>query len=264
MRRNSLLLLVGAVAALAVACQDSTVVAPARNLNPLSATTSAHTPGGNQNRTQLGTLELSPNGGIYHVGDFDVVIPAGAVCNPATSKYGATHWDDDCAPLMNSITVQVVSTTSASGVSVDFQPDLRFRPNAGWVMIQTRAYGSLLSSNDVRQLSRKSSYFQNFAILYAPSDGSSRINEVLTTGDPSMVTHVDLKTGMVWRRVKHFSGYLVTAGFSCAPNSTDATCAVADPTQPLLAPLLGGSPMGVVVVADSVAAAAPSVVVDNP
>ena len=262
MRRNTLLLLVGAVAALAVACQDSSVVEPGRNLNPLSATSSsAYAPGAIHNRTFLGTLELSPNGGSYHVGDFDIVVPAGAVCNPATSKYGAKHWDDDCAPLMNKITVQVVAKNTASGVSVDFQPDLRFRPNAGWVTIQTHAYSPLLSSTSVRQLARSSAYFQNFVILYSPTDGSSRIDEVRTTGDPSMATHIDLKTGIVWRRVKHFSGYLVSAGFNCTPSASAAGCPVDDPSQPIQAPL-PGSMVGTVVVVDSTAAAAPSVVVD--
>ncbi|HEY7236276.1 MAG TPA: hypothetical protein VH539_19100 [Gemmatimonadaceae bacterium] len=260
MRRNTLLLLVGAVAALAVACQDAAVVAPGRNLDPLSA--SPHSPSGIQNRTTLGTLELSPNGGIYHVGDFDIVVPAGAVCNPATAKYGAKHWDDDCAPMMSTMVVQVVTKTSAAGVSVDFQPDLRFRPNAGWVTIQTHAYSPLLSSTSVRQLARSSLYFQNFVILYSPSDGSSRIDEVRTTGDPSMMTHIDLKTGIVWRRVKHFSGYLVTAGFNCTPSASAAGCPVDDPTQPIQAPLPSGSLVGTVVVADSTVAAAPSVVVD--
>ena len=228
MRRNTLPLLVGAVAALAVACRDSTI-APARNSNSLSASASPlnSASGSNQNRTLLGTIELSPNGGTYHVGDFDVVIPAGAVCNPATAKYGAKHWDDDCTPLNRSMTVQVTAQRHGQDVSVDFQPDLRFRPSAGWAVIQTRAYSALLTSSSIRQLSPTSPFFQNFAILYVPTGSSSRIDEMLSTGDASMVTHVDLRTGVVWRRVKHFSGYLVVSGTTCGvtvTGTTDPSC----------------------------------------
>src|SRR3954463_5904074 len=157
MRRNTLYLLVGAVAALAVACRDSSV-APARSATSLSAAASPSLSAGgnNQNRTLLGTIELSPNGGTYHVGDFDIVMPAGAVCAPATTKYGPRYWDDDCTPTATSITVNVIAKKQGNHVSVDFQPDLRFRPSAGWVVVQTSAYNDLLTSPAVRALSPKS------------------------------------------------------------------------------------------------------------
>jgi len=227
MRRNTLLLLVGAVSALAVACRDS-VVAPARNAASLSAAASPSlsASGSKQNRTLLGTIELSPNGGTYHVGDFDIVMPAGAVCEPATTKYGPRYWDDDCVPTRRNITVNVIAKNQGKNVSVDFQPDLRFRPSAGWVVIQTSAYRDLLTSGDVRQLSSTSPFFQNFAILYVPTGGKSRIDEARSTGDASVATRVDLRTGLVWRRVKHFSGFLVSAGQKCDPSLTggDVNC----------------------------------------
>jgi len=249
MRRKSLLLLVGAAAALAVACRDS-VVGPARSPDALSASASASLSksGNDNNRTLLGTLELSPNGGVYHVGDFDIVVPAGAVCDPETTKYGAKHWDDDCAPARRSIKVDVVAKKHANGVSVDFQPDLRFRPSAGWVTIQTSAFSSLLTSNSVRQLSSSSPFFQSLAILYVPTGGQSHIDEVRSTGDASMVTHVDLKTGLVWRRVKHFSGYLINAGYSCPTAVPDGGCNVDDPTQIVGAPLAQASTFTAIII----------------
>lgn len=230
MRRNTLLLLVGAVAALAVACRDSSV-APARSATSLSAATSPSASAGgiNKNRTLLGTIELSPNGGTYHVGDFDVVMPAGAVCAPATTKYGARYWDDDCTPTASSITVDVIAKKQGNHVSVDFQPDLRFRPSAGWVVVQTSAYSDLLTSTAVRQLSPKSGFFENFSIQYVPTGGGRQLNEFRSTGDRSMLTHVDLRTGLVWRRVKHFSGYIVYAGNRCDPTvATDELCPLID------------------------------------
>jgi hypothetical protein len=177
----------------------------------------------------LGTIELTPNGGTYHVGDFDIVMPAGAVCDPASTKYGPRYWDEECVPARRSITVSVIAKKHGRGVSVDFQPDLRFRPSAGWVVIQTSAYRDLLTSASVRQLSSQSGYFQNFAILYAPSGGGSHIDEVRSTGDGSVITHVDLRSGLVWRRVKHFSGYLVSLGQKCdLTQVTDVLCQTDD------------------------------------
>jgi hypothetical protein len=230
MRRNTPLLVVGAVAALAVACRDS-VVAPARSATSLSASASPSLSASeaNHNRTLVGTLELSPNGGTYRLGDFDIVMPAGAVCDPSRTKYGKHHWDDDCIPLNRSLTVSVVAKKNRDGLSVDFQPDVRFRPRAGWVVIQTSAYRDLLTGDAVRQHSPSSSFFESFAILYAPSSGGPRQNEILTTGDASLVTHVDLRSGLVWRRIKHFSGYLVNMGFKCDPSaSSDNSCPVDD------------------------------------
>ena len=257
MRSKSLLLLVGAVAALAVACQDA--VGPTRNANPLSASDAASfsKDQAHSNRQQLGTLQLSPNGGTYHVGDFDIVVPAGAVCDPATTKYGVKHWDDDCIPAAQTVTVNVVARKHGQDVSVDFQPDLRFRPSAGWVTVRTNAYSSVLTSDGVRQLAPSASFFQSFAILYVPTGGGAHIDEVRSTGDASMVSHVDLHSGLVWRRVKHFSGYLVSAGFSCSSTADDGTCNV-NPT-PLLAPITDASMLSAIVV-DSLSLI-PSVVV---
>lgn len=230
MRRNTLFLLVGAVSALAVACRDS-VVAPARNATSLSAAASTSlSTSGSKNRTLLGTIQLSPNGGTYHVGDFDIVMPAGAVCEPATTKYGPRYWDDDCTPAGRQITVNVIAKARGKQISVDFQPDLRFRPSAGWVVIQTSAYRDVLTSGEVRGLSSTSPFFQNFGIFYVPTGGKSRIDEASSTGDASVATHVDLRTGLVWRRVKHFSGFLVSAGQKCDATVTgsDGACQVDD------------------------------------
>ena len=244
MRRNTLLLLVGALSALAVACRDS-IIAPARSATSLTAAASPSlsASGSKQNRTLLGTLELSPNGGTYHVGDFDIVMPAGAVCEPATTKYGPRYWDDDCIPARRSITVNVVAKKQGNKVSVDFQPDLRFRPSAGWVVLQTTAYRDLLTSGDARRLPSASPFFQDFGIFYVPTGGKSHIDEASSTGDASLATRVDLRTGLVWRRVKHFSGFLVSAGQKCDPtvSGIDGACQVDDGGLGGTGTVVGGS-----------------------
>ena len=233
MRRTTLHLCVGATAALLLAACRDIGVEPNHSTKAISPTTSSSlsrsSAGGD--RTLLATLEITPNGGTYHVGDFDVVIPAGAVCDPATTKYGPRHWDRDCSPLKRTLTVNVVAQRSHGAVSVDFQPDLRFRPSAGSVRIQTSAFADLLKSSDVRQLSPTSSYFNQFLLLYSPTGQATRIDEVRSLGDPSLVTHIDRTTGLVWRRIKHFSGYII-AGFKCDPSvqAGDMQCSSDDPS----------------------------------
>ena len=228
MRRTALYMLVGAVSAAAVACQDS--MAPSQRFSPtgITAPSLSRSNQGRGDRTILTTLTISPDGGTYHIGDFDVVIPAGAVCDPGSTAYGAKHWDRDCAPANRDITVQVIAQTHQGQVSIDFKPDLRFRPSAGWVTIGTGAYSDLLTSDAVRQLPASSAYFSNFVILYVPTGGQAHIDEVQSTGDPSLVTHVDRATGIVWRRVKHFSGYMVNSGEKCTTQTPDASTCTTD------------------------------------
>jgi hypothetical protein len=229
MRRLALYLLVGAVSAAVVACQDSLVAPASKQLSPSSSAPSLSlSNNGRSDRSVISTLTISPAGGTYRVGDFDVVIPAGAVCDPGSTRYGPKHWDSDCTPANRDITVSVVAETHKDRVSIDFKPDLRFRPSAGSVIVRTDAYRDQLTSDAVRQLPPSSSYFSNFAILYMPTGGQSHIDEVRSTGDRSLMTHVDLESGLVWRRVKHFSGYMVTAGQKCDVSSPDATQCIVD------------------------------------
>src|SRR5690348_2537287 len=229
MRRLALYLLVGAVSAAAVACQDSLLAPAKKQLSPSSSAPSLSlSNNGRSDRSVITTLTISPAGGTYRVGDFDVVIPAGAVCDPRSTQYGPKHWDSDCTPANREITVSVVAETHRDRVSIDFKPDLRFRPSAGQVIVSTGAYRDLLTSDAVRQLPRSSTYFSNFEILYVPTGGQSHIDEVRSTGDPSLVTHVDLESGLVWRRVKHFSGYMITSGQKCDTSTPDATTCIVD------------------------------------
>jgi hypothetical protein len=84
------------------------------------------------------------------------------------------------------------------------------------VTISTDAFSDVLRSDAVRQLSPRSGYFESLAILYVPSARTTRVNEFRELSDPTLVTHIDLVSGRVWRRIKHFSGYFVGSG-GCEP-----------------------------------------------
>jgi hypothetical protein len=222
MQRRQSLLLVGAVAALAVSCRESSVAPSSASERAQLASSARGLDKGTT--TLLAKIEISPEGGTYKVGDFSVVFPAGAVCDPSTTKYGARYWNDDCTALTRSITVNVVAQTHRNRTSIDFQPDLRFRPNAGWVTIQTDAYRNVLTNSGVRTLAATEPSFRYFGILYVPTGGRSRIDEVAATGDRSMITYIDRTTGIVSRRIKHFSGFLVSSGFTCTTANEVETC----------------------------------------
>jgi hypothetical protein len=97
---------------------------------------------------------------------------------------------------------------------VDFSPELRFVPSdnpAQWVWLFIKTPGARHAHGD---LSR-------FNILYAGSIGGATVNDAAT--DATMRTYVDTRSGTTFRRVKHFSGYLGTSGFTCDPNSEDCS-----------------------------------------
>jgi hypothetical protein len=51
-----------------------------------------------------------------------------------------------------------------------------------------------------------------FNILFAQSIGGQTVNDAAL--DPTLRTYVDTQTGISFRRIQHFSGYVV-AGFAC-------------------------------------------------
>ena len=57
------------------------------------------------------------------------------------------------------------------------------------------------------------------------------IDEATVLRDASLITNVDLVTGRVWRRIKHFSGYSVLSGLECVVSELDPDC-VESPINP--------------------------------
>lgn len=138
-----------------------------------------------------------------------IIFPAHSLCDPYTSTYGVTEWDNPCTPATSKFTVNVKGWLDASGnPHLDFSPGVRFVPTldpAGWVnMSFTDSYAALNPW---------------YNILYCPTVGESCINEALS--DPTMATVTDPLTGRLTRRVKHFSGYMVGAGDALTDGGTD-------------------------------------------
>ncbi len=142
-------------------------------------------------------------GGTYHLGDHKLSMPAGSVCDPAISTYGPTEWDQPCVALTSPLQITAKSWLNADGhPQIDFSPSLRFVPSDNsnqWVkLFFTDRYAS-----DASRASQ-------LHILWAAAPGLPGIDETLL--DPSLKVSVNSGSGMVWRRIKHFSGFFVAAG----------------------------------------------------
>lgn len=228
MRRSLTSLLAAAATVALIGCGESSVgprEAP-RMQAPIGTRMDVDLSAWSQSLTwsQTQDITLTPAGGDFDVGHglFTLHFPANSVCDPSTSDYGDGTWDAPCSPIPGNITIHATYGFYGHHIYADFSPALRFVPTddpAGWVTFGTRLYTPILIAN--------ASYFASnpgalryLGILYNPSVGSV-VNDV---NDPTLATHFDLNTGLIWRRVKHFSGYNIVTGLECTPSPDDPNC----------------------------------------
>jgi hypothetical protein len=192
-------------------CSDS-VVAPAAA--PHAPTSMMQAPAGHPSlslsssaaQNTSADFTISPWGGVYLVGRHAVVFPAQSVCDPATSGYGPDLWDASCAPITRGVAVHAVVRNQAGRTWVDFSPELRFVPSNNptrWVWLFMNTPEARGARGD---LSR-------FNIVYAERIGGTLVDDA--ADDATLRTYVDTFGGTTFRRIKHFSGYLGTSGFTC-------------------------------------------------
>jgi hypothetical protein len=152
---------------------------------------------------------VTPTGGVFAIGPHAIYFPANSICDPSTSTYGPSEWDQPCQVLTEPIRFHAEVRNENGRQWVDFTPAVRFRPtddlaNAVWLYMKTSAL-SLDADSALAALRRMS-------ILYSPEIGVAGVNEALV--DPTLRTYVWLDGGVAFRRIKHFSGYNVHDGFT--------------------------------------------------
>ena len=143
------------------------------------------------------TFRIDPRRDNYlNFGDHSLWLPANSVCDPATSSYGIGTWNDACSPLTTTITITAKVRAASGGLPrVDFEPMLRFDP-------AKTAYLTLSVKG------KKAKAAAEMRILYCQTNmAKDCVDEALM--DPSLETVLDRPGKMVYRRIKHFSGYLV-------------------------------------------------------
>lgn len=146
---------------------------------------------------------VTPTGGMFVLGAHAVYFPDHAICDPATSGYGPDLWDAPCTPLDQPISFHAEVRKDSTGRSwVDFTPAVRFVPTTDpnktvWMMMKA---GTDITADN----------YKNFGMQWLPSGlPNQTVDESLT--DSTLRSFVDLQKDIVFRRVKHFSGYMVGA-----------------------------------------------------
>jgi hypothetical protein len=131
----------------------------------------------------------------FVIGDHRISFDADAICDPRTSTYGPGEWDAPCEVARKPVRITATAWTDEDGnPRVDFEPALRFRPDA-----QVTLY---LKDKD------RAGDIAGLTILWVDPAGNL-VDESLD--DPSVSTYIG-PNGSLYRRVKHFSGYLVSLG----------------------------------------------------
>jgi hypothetical protein len=169
---------------------------------------------------QVVDFTVDTEGGWFRVGPHSVYFPANSICDPAKSTYGPGEWDKPCEVIADSIDIhaEIQKSLTSGKPAIRFWPDLRFAPDTTtgvgstesaiserWVVLYMFTEDALNASDaQVSLLEAK------YRILWSPIMNATPIDESLK--DPSLMTRVLRTEGLVYRRVKHFSGYQVGSG----------------------------------------------------
>ena len=194
-----LLTTVATASLLLAGCSGDATSPSAAKSNTVSALrTSPFVPNGAQ-RALVGvsdgtyTFEIDPSEAqSLQFGASHLDIPANAVCDLASSSYGAGTWNDACAPQTEPFTITaVVKDAATDHPSVEFEPALRFNPASN---VNLYLYVTDQATLDATRVMK-----------YCNASGC--VDEALT--DPDLRSNVDVENKVVFRRIKHFSGYVV-------------------------------------------------------
>jgi len=156
------------------------------------------------------TFTLTDDADTINIGGlFTLRVPANAVCTLNT-PIGAGTWDQPCNTLdwRSSVTITAKYGVSSTGPEINFSPELRFSPSIK-VTLSTSYYARNLTAN--RNYYASHPWALKFLDMYFQA-GLNAPLVADAVSDPSLTTHVNLWSGNVWRRIKHFSGYNVTSG----------------------------------------------------
>ncbi len=232
--RASIRFLAVCVAMTAVAACSDSATSPATQASRIalpSAPAFDYSGGGSRQFGDQSTdFRLTAAGGKYNIsGLFTIDFPAGSVCKSADAPAGANgqpNWDAPCATLGSgdAINVHAVARLAFGGLIVDFTPHMRFAPGKS-VTVSTGIFAPLLKFNR-DFFARHPESLRPLAMYYTPSLSGSAVADYVT--DASLVTHIDLSTGLIWRRIKHTSGYLVGVGEPCDPGPNLPDCIEVD------------------------------------
>ena len=199
MRLRPLALALSGVLVASSACSDAT--APASLAAPGGAAAyqgsqSGKNVDGGWSRPSAFQVTIDPRRkNELHFGQYTLSLPANAVCRLGDSGYGIASFDAPCAVESDPVTIRATVSVDGDGRQrIDLQPQMRFNPTRTVVLSMDVGQAALLSA-------------ENWRILFCPvADLQGCVDE--SQFDKSLTTKIDFKRGLVYRRIKHFSGYL--------------------------------------------------------
>jgi hypothetical protein len=172
------------------ACSDSPVDPASSTLKPEGAHLTLAS-------TSVTTATLYPQyDNVYvSVEGHRIVIPAYSICQVGVSGYGPGFWDKSCTPQTSPIVFTITTSVDTDGSSrVTVKPDVRFVPSKTVMAYFKDAKGSVTPG----------SFISYCTLLGCVDEGKT---------DAAMTTYRDPSQGIIYRRLKHFSGYNVVFGF---------------------------------------------------
>ena len=151
-------------------------------------------------------------GSVDLLGAFTLTFPAGAVCDPNAEDtqigYANQDWDAPCTSATEDIPVRAVLKYADGTLYADFQRALRFVPDQQVILSTSVIAGQVQWQNEL-------GITQGWPIQFSPGIGADGISDAIA--DPSVRTVVVGRTGKVFRRIKHFTGYLIATEGGWAP-----------------------------------------------
>lgn len=171
---------------------------------------------------------IPANGGTVNLLDaYTLTFPEGAVCDPGARDtqdgYANQQWDAPCTPASGDVAVRATLKYAGGTLYADFQPALRFVPHKKVTLATNVIAAQVQWQNDVGDR-------EGWTIDYTSAIGAAGVSDALQ--DPTIRTVIVGSTGRIYRRIKHFSGYLVHIGegtwVPCDPSEGDPRCVWVD------------------------------------
>lgn len=131
----------------------------------------------------------------FTLGANHLALPAHSVCKlDGSSGYGAELWNNSCVPETDSVSISVRITDAATDhPRMDFYPAMRFNPETN---VSLYIYVPIGTDD----------FAKSWVMKYC-NDAGTCVNEAET--DLSLGSFIDRENAVVFRRIKHFSGYIV-------------------------------------------------------
>ncbi|MEX2180159.1 MAG: hypothetical protein WD801_15695 [Gemmatimonadaceae bacterium] len=149
------------------------------------------------------SITLPAAGGDVVVGPYTLHLEPDAVC-ALNSGYGKRFWDAPCTPLGADFVLDAHIFVDKGHVYVDFDAEIRFNPES-----RVTIYYAV---PDFQLTSRKINYWT------LSKNDRTTVNEAKS--DATLRTFYNRQTGIAFRRIKHFSGYVITSGRECEEGET--------------------------------------------